>query len=164
MAGAGVSGGSSDDSDDAVVLSVVVSVELVEVESVEAPDRPEALEPLDAESVERLEPDARAVGEPLELDQEARLVAVLGHGLAQHHQPAVVVGEGLSLLLAQRSGLLRLLELRAGAASTSCFRLAACSRLGLSATSQKAAISPTTTSAMTMVSSLRLMAPSPSRG
>jgi hypothetical protein len=46
----------------------------------------------------------------------------------------------------------------------SCFRLAASSRFGLSPTSQKAAISPITTRARTMVSSFRLMVPFPSLG
>ena len=58
------------------------------------------------------EPDARAVGEPLELDQEARLVAVRRHRLAEHHQAAVVDREVLAGLLAGGGGLLRLLQRR----------------------------------------------------
>ena len=62
--------------------------------------------------VDRLEADAGPVGELLQLDEEARLIAVRGHGLAEHDQLPVVDRERLLCLLARGDRLLGLLELR----------------------------------------------------
>ena len=100
----------------------------------------DALCALDGE-IDRLELDARAVGEPLELDQEARLVAVRRHRLAEHHQPAVVGREDFARLLAGGGGLLRLRELTTGAGRCPPSGSRPGRASGLITTSQKAAIS-----------------------
>ncbi len=123
----------------------------------------EALCALERET-DRSELDARAVGEPLKLDQQARLVAVRRHRLAEHHQAAVVGPEVLARLLAGRGGLLPPAPAKPGARLCPPSGLRPASRLGLITTSQKAAIMPITARERRMVSSFRLMAPSPFPG
>ena len=72
--------------------------------------------------VEALERDPGAVGEALELDQKARLIAVGGHRLAEHHELVVVGRRTTARLRAGGSRLLGLGDLAAGAGRRRRFR------------------------------------------
>ena len=108
-------------------------------------------------------PTSGAVGELLQLDQEARLVAVRRHRLAEHHQLPVVDRERLLRLLAAAAACWACSSCD-WSWSTSFLRLAAWSRFGARTSSQKATISPMTANESKMVCSFRLMAPSPVPG